>query len=129
MHLAEGDGVGVDLDRRFVGRDAGVFGERCAEDEEEVGLIHDPAGDGGAAAAEDAAAERMVIGDEALGFEGGNDGRVESLGEGGDVVHREARTVADDDGGSIRFAKFVDGIVERRSRGRKGVGGKTANGG
>ena len=48
------------------GVDAGVVGERGADHEQQVGLVHEPARDRRAAAAEDAAAERMVVGDLAL---------------------------------------------------------------
>ena len=81
----------------YVG-DAGVVGERRAEHHEQVGLVHQPAGDRGAAAAEHAAAERVVVGDLALGLERGEHRRAEGARpEPTTVVHVEAGAVADDD--------------------------------
>ena len=63
------------------GGDAGVVGERGAHHQEQVGLVHEPARDGRAAASQHAAAERVVVGDQSLALEGGQHRRVEPLGQ------------------------------------------------
>ena len=68
--------VEVDLDCRNVGGDAGVVRERCAQHEQAVAAAHMDRGDGDAGPAEHPARQGMVVGDEALRFERGDDRRV-----------------------------------------------------
>ena len=81
VEAAERVGIGVDLHDRLVRRDAGVVRERRAEHDQQVGLVHEPRRDRRAAAAEHAARERVIVGDDALGLERRGDRRVQALGE------------------------------------------------
>ena len=103
VEAADRVGIGVDLDDRLVRRDAGVVRERRAEHDQQVGLVHVPRRDRRAAAAEHAARERMVVGDDALGFERGEDRRVQPFGEADDVVDA-ARALRDPTTITGRFA-------------------------
>ena len=124
MELAELHLVEVDLDDRVAGVDAGVVGERGAEHEQQVGLVHHPARDRRAAAAEHARGQRVVVADLALGLERGDHRRAELLGQRGHRRHVVARAVADDDHRPLRAAqqlaarRSIDSsggeIVERR---------------
>ena len=97
VEAPEGVGFGVHLHDRLVRRDPRVVRERRAEHQEQVGFVHDPRGDGRSAAAEHTARERVIVGHDALGLEGGDDRRVQALGERDDVVDAGARAVPDDD--------------------------------
>ncbi len=61
LEAADGGVVIVDLDGGFVRRDAGVVRERRADDDQQVCLVHQPAGDRGAAAAQHARPERVGV--------------------------------------------------------------------
>jgi hypothetical protein len=81
VEAADGRRVVVDLQDGFVRRDPGVIGKRGADHDQQVGLVHQPARYGRAAAAEHSGAQRVGVRDQALGLEGGQDRRVEPLGE------------------------------------------------
>ncbi len=80
-----GRGV-VDLHDRLPRRDAGVVRERRADDEQQVRLVHQPARDGSAAAAEHTGTERMRVGDQPLGLERREHRCPELLGQSDDLV-------------------------------------------
>ena len=65
MEAAERHRVEVDLHDRLVGADPGVVRERHTEGDQQVALVHEPAGDRRTRASEHPARERMVVGDEA----------------------------------------------------------------
>ncbi len=69
METAERHRVEVDLHDGLVVADAGVVGERRAEHDDQVALVHEPTGDGCAAATEHTAAQRMGVADLTLGLE------------------------------------------------------------
>ena len=71
------------------------FANDAPNTSKQIRLVHEPARNGRAAAAEHTARERMVVGDDALGLERREDRRVQSFGEGDDVVDAGARAVAD----------------------------------
>ncbi len=102
VETADRVGIGVDLDDRLVRRDAGVVRERCAEHDQQVGLVHVPRRDRRAAAAQDAARERMVVGDDSLRLERREDRCVQTFGEADDVVDALACSVPQHDHGSLR---------------------------
>ena len=89
--------VVVDLDDRLVGGDAGVVRERCAQHDQQVGFVHEIAGDRSAAASEHPTAERVVVGDLPLGFERGQHRRAEPFSELRDSFHVVAGAMADDE--------------------------------
>ena len=97
VELAQHHRVEVDLDGGDVGGDAGVVGERGAQHEQAVAAAHVDRRHRDARPAEDAARQRVGVGDEALGLERGDDGGVDVLGEGGDLVPVAPGAVADDD--------------------------------
>ena len=71
--------------------------ERCAEYQEQIGLVHHPRRNRRPRAAQYPAGERMTVGDLALGLEGGEDRGVQPLGQRGDGCHVEFRTGAHHD--------------------------------
>ena len=118
MELAQRHLVEVHLDDVLLPVDAGVDGERRAEDDEQVGLVHEPARDRRPAAPEHAGCERMIIGALCLALEGREDGGVQGLRQGDDLVHAIARAVADDDDRPTRSANALDGAGPGPRRGR-----------
>ena len=82
--------------------------ERRPEGHDQVALVHEPAGDGCAAAPQHATAQRVAVGDLPLGFERGGHGRGDPLGEGDHGVHVEAGAGADDDQRSPRGGDALD---------------------
>jgi hypothetical protein len=89
--------VVVDLHDRLVRRDAGVVREGRADHDQQVRLVHQPARHRRTAASEHTGTERMGVGYEALGLEGGQHRRVQTLGQLTHFVLRAARAVADDE--------------------------------
>ena len=100
--------------------------ERRAEHEEAVGLGDGLAGDGDPGPAEDAAAERVVVGEGALGLERGDDRRVEVLGEGHHGVAVGAGAVAHHDGGTLGGPEQLDGAGQLVGRWGDAGGGHPA---
>jgi hypothetical protein len=101
-----------------VGGDARVVGERGAQDEQAVAAAHVDGGHGDARPAEDAAGQRVGVGHQPLGLERGDDGGVDVLGEGGDLVAAASSAVADDDHRPLGGGQELDGPGQLRLRGR-----------
>jgi hypothetical protein len=88
------------------------------ENEEQVGLVHDPARDRSPTAAEDAGGERMVVADLALGLERRDHGRAELLRQRDHLGHARAGAVADDDHRALRRLQEPQRVVDRLGRRR-----------
>ena len=106
------DGADFPSAPSWLGCDAGVIGEARAEHDQAIGLVHEPARDRRTTAAENAAAERMRVADEALALERGDDGRVHRFGERSNFVHVKPGAVADDDHRALRSAEQRESVVE-----------------
>jgi hypothetical protein len=116
VKLAQRHPVEVNLDELTLGGDAGVVAEAGPQDEQDVRTGHGGAGDGRAAAAEDATGQGVVVGDAAFGLEGGDDGGVDPLGQGYDFVGEEAAAIADDDARPLGLFQHLDSQVEVAGR-------------
>ena len=118
VEAAERHRIVVDLDRRLVGRDAGVVRERRTPDDEQVGLVHQITRNRCAAATEHTRTEAMVVGDLPLGLERREHGRTAPLGERGDRLHVVPRAVTDDEHGPLGVREMIDRL-EQRTCGRR----------
>lgn len=91
-----------------------------------VRLVHEVAGNWRAAPAQNAATQWVAVRNQALRFEGGQNGRVEALSQRDDSIHREARSVPYDNDRAFRRLEQIDGVAEGSLRGCDCLFGKAA---
>ncbi len=119
------DAVGVvDLDDRQVRCDSRVVRERRTDHNKQVRLVHQPAGDRRAAAAEDTGPQRMGVGHQPLRLERGEHRRVQPFSELDDLGLGSTGSVADDDHRAVGVPNELGSVGESgfvRTAGPAGV--------